>query len=114
MDDRTLLGLAAKAFGIAIGFEGDRVYCENCTDLSWNPLTDDGDALRLAVTLYFSIKIFRPTFDEFEEPGMIEIWHDNSTDPIHVEYYDKCNGRQAATRCAITYAAAIIGANDGL
>jgi hypothetical protein len=52
MNDRELLELAAKAAGIELKYDtfgqsenADRVYCY------WNPLTDDGDALRLAVKL---------------------------------------------------------------
>jgi len=43
MSDRELLELAAKAAGINIEPE-------------WNPLTDDGDALRLAVKLKLHIE----------------------------------------------------------
>ena len=115
MTDRELLEQAAKAAGIKVKgyFEDEPTLLIKpgirLPPARWNPLTDDGDALRLAVTLYLSIKIFRPTFDDFEAPGMVEIWHDNGTDPIHVEYYDMCNGRQAATRRAIVRAAASIG-----
>ena len=61
--DRELLELAAKAAGIqkpkCDGWEGiheDGSYwwsadCEGKTSRRWNPLTDDGDALRLAVKL---------------------------------------------------------------
>lgn len=64
MDDRTLLELAAKAAGwkrIRVeengvykvhgwheGYEADWEY--------WNPLTDDGDALRLAASLEIDIE----------------------------------------------------------
>lgn len=41
--DRELLELAAKAAGPGVWLEHD--------DRPWNPLTDDGDALRLAVNL---------------------------------------------------------------
>ena len=50
MIDRELLELAAKAAGVATFDYGDMVF----TDL-WNPLTDDGDALRLAVKLEIDI-----------------------------------------------------------
>jgi hypothetical protein len=49
--DRELLELAAKAAGIGpiswIETDGTKIV----TNLRWNPLTDDGDALRLAVKL---------------------------------------------------------------
>jgi hypothetical protein len=53
MTDRELLELAAKAEGIEITGQwsnDDRMYTH--TSLGWwNPLVDDGDALRLAVKL---------------------------------------------------------------
>lgn len=52
MTDTDLLTLAAKAAGIAYRIDGDRLV-EITADghAEWNPLTDDGDALRLAVKL---------------------------------------------------------------
>ncbi len=59
MIDRELLELAAKAAGIEVyGVMTNPL--EPCVGLvtdeheSWNPLTDDGDALRLAVKLNIS------------------------------------------------------------
>jgi hypothetical protein len=49
MTDREMLELAAKAAGLlemAVGDKDIQRYL-----LRWNPLTDDGDALRLAVKL---------------------------------------------------------------
>jgi hypothetical protein len=53
--DRELLEAAAKAAGIEFGAKRDRTG-SNALYLGpavgwWNPLTDDGDALRLAVAL---------------------------------------------------------------
>lgn len=63
MDDRELLELSAKAAAIGGGW-GDKIeYHNGAVDLRdvwilegddfvpWNPLTDDGDALRLATKL---------------------------------------------------------------
>jgi len=53
MDDRELLELAALAAGVKIIGEWSdtqRMYT-NGVDGWWKPLTDDGDALRLAVKL---------------------------------------------------------------
>jgi len=50
MDDRELLELAAKAAG-----ESTIGRPDDINDWAWNPLTDDGDALRLAVRLRLSI-----------------------------------------------------------
>lgn len=44
MTDRELLELAAKAIGIDYWFGKEGT-------VEWNPLTDDGDALRLAVKI---------------------------------------------------------------
>jgi hypothetical protein len=62
MDDRTLLELAAKAAGKRIHVWGT-LGSENVADMDgptgnrWNPLTDDGDALRLAVILGLDKKL---------------------------------------------------------
>jgi hypothetical protein len=50
MTNRELLELAAKAAGITLG-EYWTPYLGSHHDHCWNPLTDDGDALRLAVKL---------------------------------------------------------------
>jgi hypothetical protein len=56
MSDRELLELAAKAAGIDAQWDcperGMMMLTPSGIDtMSWNPLTDDGDALRLAVKL---------------------------------------------------------------
>ncbi|EME0456336.1 TPA: hypothetical protein ACSFAA_005978 [Pseudomonas aeruginosa] len=60
MNDRTLLELAARAagftgYGFFLGDDGIDVSDETGTRFAWNPLTDDGDALRLAVLLNLEI-----------------------------------------------------------
>jgi hypothetical protein len=61
MSDRELLELAAKAAGIEFswinndGARLDRKPGIMQPYVRWNPLTDDGDALRLAVTLGMAI-----------------------------------------------------------
>jgi hypothetical protein len=54
MSDRELLELAAKAAGIELS---DDHYWRDGFWTRWSPLTDDGDALRLAVRLHFAIDI---------------------------------------------------------
>src|SRR3546814_16882155 len=56
MDDRELLELAARATGFEIEDDENRglVVLSDC-GVEWNPLTDDGDALRLAVRLHMSV-----------------------------------------------------------
>ena len=55
MTDRELLELAAKAAGIELRWHPDgTAYSDSrCKDYwgVWNPIADDGDALRLAVKL---------------------------------------------------------------
>lgn len=97
MDDRELLELAAKAAGIKHPggehcINGPAVW--DCDALRWwRPLTDDGDALRLAVKLKLIVEVgscwlskYGPVFGEDVLP-----------DPL------------SATRRAIVRAAAEIG-----
>ena len=88
MSDRELLELAAKAAGYVLQETEDGYECNFDDSRIWNPITDDGDALRLAVKLNI----------DAGKPGMrlrIE-WH-SWEDPY------------AATRRAIVRAAAEIG-----
>lgn len=63
MNDRELLEMAAKAIGIKILSWGGPDYYSDRSGLvaytdkfqEWNPLTDDGDALRLAVRLQIDL-----------------------------------------------------------
>jgi hypothetical protein len=107
MNDRELLEFAAKAAGMSMvkaqeslwfyseaGTYGEGFYRieENCYEF-WNPLTDDGDALRLAVKLELSIQ---PDSDLVMVGDMYCEW----------EYFED---RGEATRIAIVRAAAEIG-----
>jgi len=62
MDDRELLELAAKAAGIEVRPHPNRALSKTMLFIgsngNWNPLTDDGDALRLAVELGLSARRF--------------------------------------------------------
>lgn len=112
MTDKELLELAAKAAELPeCGWMGPAfMYVKDNTFTDWNPLTDDGDALRLAVKLRLTIKhddldsgsagIAKdqdgaPTLDG-KGPWFWKEWSDDS-DPY------------AATRRAIVRAAAEIG-----
>ena len=111
MSDRELLELAAKAAGMNIRVEESwqpHIYApffhdEDKNGALWNPLTDDGDALRLAVKLgleiYHSINNDRwSVFVGYPSGGRIVYVFD--------EWGDDEN---AATRRAIVRAAAAIG-----
>ena len=52
MNDKELLELAAKAAGYT-AFPG---HAAQILDSGWNPLTDDGDALRLACVLGLTVE----------------------------------------------------------
>jgi len=126
MTDRELLELAAKAAGISWKpAETDAgKMCElkfglwlkinheptEYTRRRFNPLTDDGDAFRLAVKLRFGIKDFSPyevpDLDGIPAYGMVEIWREGDDDPMYVEWYKRSDDRYAATRRAIVRAAA--------
>jgi len=64
MNDRELLEMAARAAGITGitrdgGIELSKDHAKPPYDWRmWNPLTDDGDALRLAVKLGMEIRIY--------------------------------------------------------
>lgn len=60
MNDRELLELAARAAGYKLIWSYDKHCCwinemRHDLDVTWNPLTDEGDALRLAVQLDITI-----------------------------------------------------------
>lgn len=92
MTDRELLELAAEAAFGSTSFVGD---------MRWNPLTDDGDALRLAVKLELEILVTASGVRVFYGNAPMSWEPDRET----LEPWDKC----AATRRAIVRAAAEIG-----
>ncbi len=114
MTDRELLELAAKAAGIEVWFprmaDGKGGVLEPCHTLrngqteEWNPLTDDGDAFRLMVTLRLELEFgtdFVSVGRSYENNGE---WH-LATEFATLERSDF----RAATRRAIVRAAAEIG-----
>ena len=96
MTDHELLEMAAKAAGIA---DGD-VFYDMDNDKEWNPLTDDGDALRLAVR--FGLKVL---IDLDEGATRIHNVYDGPV-CMHMPFD---GGPEAATRRAIVRAAAEVG-----
>lgn len=97
MDDKELLELAAKAAGylnwtpIAEGLHIETGSRRGSSGFYWNPLTDDTNALRLAVKLGMNVFVAK----DF-------VW-------CNEEAFDKGNDPYAATRRAIVRAAAKIG-----
>jgi len=121
VSDRELLELAAKAAGIDYSHDNAHwkhedhcafwSYDDLCTcGARWNPLTDDGDALRLFCALpWLCIEISDLAATVCErrrlgEPSRVYL--------MFTEWLDKHNGDlAAATRRAIVRAAAEIGRN---
>lgn len=101
MNDKQMLELAAKAAGYDYFSNTDGSFIRSSRSgrwIKWNPLTDDGDALRLAVKLDLHIRFFRKHIDvsmDVHELGFI--CHHFTTN------------KEEATRRAITRAAAEIG-----
>jgi hypothetical protein len=97
MNDRELLELAANAAGIEYdGIAAKDIYSGHYV-IPWNPLTNDGDALRLAVKLMID-----PSF------GTDDVYASNGIEETaSFELYG--NDKYAATRRAIVRAAAEIG-----
>ena len=101
MTDRELLEMAARAAGIDLAdaspsSDGTWIFRAPKTP-NWNPLTDDGDALRLAVKLKFLIDV-----DGF--------FCTTVTDGATADKCELHNGEpEVATRLAIVKAAAEIG-----
>jgi hypothetical protein len=107
--DHALLELAARAAGIPWPQNISAFQMQYESARSWNPLADDGDALRLAVKLRMSVNC---------------LWHVNSTtvqlrnpsprykqDSMWNQSVSECHDGDpaAATRRAIVRAAAEIG-----
>ena len=110
MTDKELLELAAKAAGIDhpdgehSRYDDGRLW--DCNGLRWwNPLTDDGDALHLAVKLKIPMK-----FPDWSD--QCATWGREDSNEQFIEAALDHNGDlYAATRRAIVRAAAEIGKN---
>ena len=117
MTDREMLELAARAAGLKEFTEINgrfavRTRFTGMQDWSpWNPLTDDGDALRLAVKLGLHVMQY-PIYDEPKHSAIAKksarLLDDTCVDTcVGIEVYD--SDPYAATRRAIVRAAAEIG-----
>jgi hypothetical protein len=103
MTDRELLELAAKAVGIELnGASLAPIYMgEDGQWVSWNPLSDDGAALRLALQLHMNIDA------SFSHSVEASILIDDGMERVSAE--ESGPDMSAATRHAIVRAAAEIG-----
>lgn len=89
-EKKELIGLAALAAGI-----------DSHIFTGWNPIDDDGDALKLAVKLELDIH-------QDDDKVLIWFWH-ASIKAVGIITIDVGGDRFAATRLAISEAAANIG-----
>lgn len=112
MNDRKLLELAAKAAGVPWEgvIEDGGVFVLD--GRQWGPLTDDGDALRLAVALHIDISSYKESGNVHAHSkhslGMgTSGYHSYQAHEVMTEAFGE--DRMAATRRAIVRAAAEIG-----
>lgn len=112
--DRELLEAAARAAGIDARLIGDgmRKILGSPTDpvwrSGWNPLTDDGDALRLAVEC--KADIAHNKGQQCEGVGIFRApLHPHHADMTMYAFEPYGDDRNAATRRAIVRAAAALG-----
>jgi hypothetical protein len=109
MNDRELLQAAAKVAGYESVRWGDDYpggLLLAGEQETWNPLTDDGDALRLAVKL--NLAIFPDDYPKADKPYVLVEASDPDQRPTHASEFHGSD-RYAATRRAIVRAAAEIG-----
>lgn len=109
--DRKLLEAAARAAGLNVFWHEDlqrmvfAVGSASRKPTVWNPLTDDGDAFRLAVRLDFAVIVNR-----VDEKTTVEAGYSPATDGRRW-FHEHYGGTDplAATRRAIVRAAAALG-----
>jgi hypothetical protein len=104
MTDREMLELAAKAAGIEIWwYSAGNTFCLMGHHVEWNPLTDDGDALRLAIDLGLSIRVLEKcVYVETDPETLLGPSQYSALEMYGDDPYD-------ATRLAIVRVAAEIG-----
>lgn len=117
--DRELLELAAKAMGLALSWHdwGDfgmqpmaAKIGEVCAGpTTWNPLVDDGDALRLAVKLDLSVCLTLAGLNFPWGTAMVGFSPWSNPTPIATCRFDGPEGKMAAIRRAIVLGAAELG-----
>jgi len=114
MDDREMLEWAAKAAGVPVVFDGHLPKMKVGGGKigvwrNWNPLTDDGDALRLACSLGMILDL-RYTDPMLQTCNSVKYWLRGMWHETYREIKLDANGDQlVATRRAIVRAAAAIG-----
>ena len=117
--DRELLEAAAKAAGIELRYWAESQESFNLALTEprrwWNPLTDDGDALRLAVRLGLSPEVHLDASQPLPWLRVVHRYRDGSGQYQetweHVGPKECAADPYAATRRAIVRAAAAMGEN---
>lgn len=117
MNDTDLLKLAAIAAGLPLSVEWDAstegiLIGQGEGDLKvWNPLADDGEALRLAVDVGLFIELFTEGVFAQEKMGMVtaRAFLNDSLASVDIDEPFEAGDPYAATRRAIVRAAAEIG-----
>jgi hypothetical protein len=116
MTDRELLELAAKAAGVEHTENEGRLYVQRSLvhKREWNPLTDDGDALRLAVNLHVDLRFCWDGCDDQFDTVIAERGKLSAHEQIGMMPNGDVVDENAATRRAVVRAAAEIGRSKGL
>jgi len=116
MTDKELLEMAARAAGLRLEWDGhpdawQPMYYEGKTYSSWNPLADDGAALRLAVDVGLFIEPFTNGVFAQEKMGMVTVraFLNDSLDSVDIDEPIEAGDPYVATRRAIVRAAAEVG-----
>lgn len=118
MTDRELLEAAAKAAGIKVDWrEPVQCLCYSSSPYyeAWNPLENDGDALRLAVLMNLQIDVYQggdPHVAVGYGPGKADSLQ-RRRECIERMDVDNFTSRYAATRRAIVRAASALGEQGG-
>lgn len=105
-DDRELLELAAKAAGHDVWTDIDGNLYTGEPERRWNPLADDGDALRLAVKLNLVVSVNHQSDMRGDE--FVAVLWDGPCEAVK-SLFDDQDDPYAATRRAIVRVAAEIG-----
>ena len=107
-DERRMLECAAKAAGYEpcrMNDDGDALLLRGVQE-KWNPLTNDGDAFRLASELKLSIQF---NGEDDTVPNAVNIYCSNGIHRSGAIYVDVCSD----LRRAITQTAARLGGYEG-
>jgi hypothetical protein len=108
MSNREILELAAKAAGVELAWGGPDKDMARCMDTweSWSPLTDDGDAFRLAAACGIAVT----PYPVYEWPKHSVIASRKSLEDSQCEVVERYGSDPlSATRRAIVRAAAEVG-----